>query len=302
MAAKEKVPTVFVELVDKKGSGFILDGTEGTRYEVELNCPSVYFVNSESFRYKDSVDDKGKPTRILERIRFQKNNPEISLEAQDKAGWKPQPRQDKIMILNGNATFAREGGNIGTYDFIMQNVEYNASNPDLLPNARPIYKVIDLNKLQEEKNESELVAHEARSFVYSLQEKKAGTWIYQTERIDALCELFNVYAELPSSKIEALAGIATRMPDMFLNKVVKFEQTISTLVAHALQLNVIKFEGNTAAYIGKNKIIKNLGAGKMSEEEKVESLATYLRTKDGYEAKQELEAEVLAVKEKKADN
>jgi len=301
MAAKEKVPTIFIELVDKKGSGFILDGTEGTRYEVELNCPSVYFVPSESFRYKDKVED-GKTTRVLERIRFQMNNPELSVEAQDKAGWKPQPRQDKIMILNGSATFAREGANVGTYDYILQNIEFNASNPDILSNARPIYKVVDLNKLQEEKNEGELMAHEARSFVYSLQEKKAGVWIYQTERIDALCELFNVYAELPSSKVEALAGIATRMPDMFLNKVVKFEQTITTLVAHALQLNVIKFEGNTATYIGKNKIIKNLGAGKMAEDEKVEILATYLRTKDGYEAKQELEAEVSAAKEKKADS
>lgn len=301
MAAKEKVPTVMVELVDKKGSGFILDGTEGTKYEVELNCPSVYFIPSESFRYADKIEN-GKTTRVLERIRFQMSNPEISLEAQDKAGWKPQPRTDKIMILNGTATFAREGANIGTYDYITQNVQFNASNPDLLSNARPIYKVVDLNKLQEEKNESELVAHEARSFVYSLQEKKAGVWIYQTERIDALCELFNVYAELPSSKIEALAGIATRVPDVFLNKVVKFEQTVTTLVAHALQLNVIKFDGNTAAYIGKNKIIKNLGAGKIGEDEKVEMLATYLRTKDGYEAKQELEAEVGAAKEKKADS
>lgn len=299
MAAKEKVPTIFLELVDKKGSGFILDGTEGTRYEVELNCPSVYFVPSESYRYVEK-EVEGKKSKVLERIRFMLNNSDISKESQDKAGWKPAPRTDKIMILGGSATIAREGANIGTYEYLLQNVEFNASNPDLLPNARPIYKVVDLNKVQEAKNENDLMQHEARGFVYSLQEKKAGVWVYQTERINALCELFNVYAELPSSKIEALAGRATLYPKDFLEKVTKFEQTVNTLVLHGMQLNVIKVDGNTWSYIHKNKIIKNLGAGKLSEESKIEELATYLRTKDGYEAMQELKAEVEAAKEKKS--
>ncbi len=301
MAAKEKVETIFLELVDKKGSGFILDGTAGTRYEVELNCPSVYWVNNESLRYAEK-DVNGKKTKVLERIRFMLDNPEISVEVQDKSGWKPSPRTDKIMILNGSATVAREGANIGLYDYLVENVHYNASNPDLLPKSRPIYKIIDLNKIQEDKNENELAKHEARSFVYSLQEKKGKEWIYQTERINALCELFNVYAELPSSKIEALANLATMKPLQFMQMVTKFEQEVATLVLHAMQLSVIKFDGNTASYIAKNKIIKNLGAGKMGEDAKIEELATYLRTKDGYEAKQELEAEVTFAKEKKADN
>ena len=80
------------------------------------------------------------------------------------------------------------------------------------------------------------------------------------------------------------------------------EQSSATLVTHALQLNVIKFETNTAIYIQKNKIIKDLGIGKMSHGDKVNKLAEYLRTKDGHEAYNELMAEVDFAKQKQLED
>ncbi len=297
MASKEqKVPTIFIEVYDKRDSGFVQDNTEGTKFEVRLDCPSRLNVPNVSFRRKpDGVSN--------EKIRWIAGEDEISFEEQKRKGIEPNRNAtiDKIFIDKGSASIADEGANRGLYRY-MNDTFFNASNPDRSSSASKLFKVVDLNKIQEEKNELEYIRHDARGFVYSLQEKKGKEWVYQTERIDALCELFNVYAELPSTKIEMLAKTATLYPKDFMEKVTKFEQTVNTMVAHALMLNVMKFEGNTAVYISKDKIIKNLGAGKIAKDEQVEQLATYLRTKDGYEAYQELQAEVAAAKEKKANS
>ena len=306
MSQTGKVPTIFIELCDKKGSGFILDNTEGTKFEQELDCPSVQFVPNTSYRYVDrliSEQPKGgtKTERILEQIRYITNNPEISVILQDKSGWKSNSKTDKIKIFQGNASIAREGSHVGLFDFLTQSVEFNGSNPDKLAHARPIYNIIDLLKVQEEQNEEEIAINEARSFVYNLQEKKNNVWVYQTERIDALCELFSVYAASSASKITLLANYASTHPDNFLKKIKIFEAETAVLVAHALQLHVIGIDGQIVSYVGKNKIIKNLSGENTTQANKIEELSTYLRTKDGYEAAQELKAEVKTVTEANAE-
>jgi len=299
--SEAKVPTIFIELCDKKGSGFILDNTEGTKFEQERNCPSVYFVPSTSFRYanvlKAGQPEGGETERILEQIRFITNNPEISVLKQDKAGWKPNPKTDKIVIMNGNMSVAREGGNVGKYDYLTQSVEFNLSNENKLPHARAIYEIIDINKIQEDKNEEEISLNEARSFVYGLQEKKNNVWVYQNERIDALCELFSVYGSTPASKISMLSDQASAHPDNFLKKIKIFEASTGILIAHAIQLGVITIEKNIVSYVGKNKIIKNLGSGSANQADRIESLSNFLRTKDGHEAFLELQAELQLAKE-----
>lgn len=292
----KKVPTIFIEVYDKRDSGFVQDNTEGTRHEVRLDCPSRLNIPNVSWRrMEDGISN--------EEIRWIANQSVISMEEQKKRGIQPNrvTNVDKIFIDKGSASVAREGANIGLYDYLTETF-FNASNPNRSENASKLFKVVDLNKIQEEKNEMEVARHEAIGFVYSLQEKKGKEWVYQIERVNALCELFSVYAELPATKIELLAQTARLYPMDFMQTVTKFEQTVSTMVAHALQLNVIKFDGNVSTYATKNKIIKNLGTGKLSKEAQIEELATYLRTKDGYEAYQELTAEVEAAKEKKSNS
>lgn len=306
MSEAKKVPTIFIELCDKKGSGFILDGTEGTKFEQEINCPSVHFVPNTSFRYVDKVIEnqaKGgtKTERILEQIRYITNNPEISVIAQDKSGWKPNSKTDKIRIFNGSASIAREGSHVGLFDFLVQSAEFNETNTDKLPHARAIYRVVDLLKVQEAQNEEEISINEARAFVYGLQEKKNGVWVYQVERIDALCELFSVYASSSASKITLLSNYASTYPDNFLKKIKIFEAETAVMVAHALQLNVIAIDGQIVSYVGKNKILKNLSGDNTSQADKIEELSTYLRTRDGHEATQELKAEVETTKEINAE-
>lgn len=293
---KDKVPTIFIEVYDRRDSGFVQDNTEGTKHEVRLDCPSRLNIPNVSFRRKeDGISN--------EKIRWIAGEDVISIEEQKKRGIEPNrvSNVDKIYIDKGTASVADEGANRGLYRYL-NDTFFNASNPNRSDNAAKLFKVVDLNKIQEEKNELEIARHDAKGFVYSLQEKKGKEWVYQTERINALCELFSVYAELMPTKIEMLAKTATLYPVDFMEKVTKFEQTVNTMVAHALQLNVIKFDGNVSTYANKNKIIKNLGTGNMKNDVKIDELATYLRTKDGYEAYQELVAEVEAAKEKKANS
>lgn len=293
---EEKVPIILIEVHDRRDSGFIRDNTEGTKHEERLTGPSKLNIPNVSFR---RIPD----SKSNEKIRYIFGEDEISIEQQKKRGIEPNriANVDKIVIENCSMSVAREGANVGLYDYLV-NTFFNSTNPNRSEKATKLFKVVDVNKVQEEKNELELARHDAKGFVYSLQEKKGKEWVYQEQRIDALCELFQCYGEIYSSKIELLSKQATYDPLNFMQKVMKFEQTISTKVAHALQLNVIKFEGNTAIYVGKNKIIKNFGAGKFSKDAQVEELATYLRTKDGYEAMQELDAEINFAKEKKSES
>ncbi len=285
---KEKPRVIFIEVADKRDSGFVRDGTEGTKYEERLNCPGKLVVPSYSFRH--AYDEVAKE-HYNEEIQYIKGQREISVQKQREKGLKPNPKMDKIIIEKGHMSIAREGADIGLFDY-MEKSFWNASNPDRSPNASALYKVVDLTKIEEMINERDLKINEAVAMVYTLQVKKGGEWIYQEQRIDSFCELFNVSAERYASKITALAGIAKMYPDEFLDKVAIFEQKSATTVAHALQLSVIKFEGNVAVYVKKDKIIKDLGLGNMKHDQKIEELATYLRSKDGYEANQELEAEV----------
>lgn len=285
---KEKPKVIFIEVADKRDSGFVRDGTEGTKYEERLNCPGKLVVPSYSFRY---TYDKVKDEWYNEEIQYIKGQREISVQKQKEQGLKPNPKMDKIIIEKGHMTIAREGADIGLFDY-MEASFWNVSNPERSPNASGLYKVVDLTKIEEAINERDLLSNEAVAEVYTLQTKKAGVWVYQEQRIDSYCELFNVAAQSYASKITALAGIAKMYPKEFLEKIAIFEQTSATLVSHALQLNVIKFEGNVAAYVKKDKIVKDLGLEKMKHDEKIEALATYLRSKDGYEASQELTVEV----------
>ncbi len=292
---KEKPRVIFIEVADKRDSGFVRDGTEGTKYEERLNCPGKLIVPSYSFRH---AYDKVEKEWFNEEIQYIKGQREISVAKQREKGLKPNPKMDKIIIEKGHMSIAREGADIGLFDY-MENSFWNVSNPDRSENASALYRVVDLTKIEEQINERDILGNEAAAEVYALQTKKGGVWVYQEQRIDSFCELFNVTATSYASKITALAGTAKLYPKEFLEKIAIFEQTSATLVSHALQLNVIKFEGNVAAYVKKDKIVKDLGLEKMKHDEKIAELATYLRSKDGYEANQELTVEVEFAMEEK---
>ena len=294
---KVKAPILFIELVDQANSGFVLDGTRGTPNETQLRAPGIRFIPNEGYRRGhriDIVNGKEKEVFFNEKIRYIKNEEIIVVSEQKRLGIEPSPlaREDKIPIEKGFATIVREGSSIGLYDFIFDSY-YNDSNPHRSEKATALYRIVELDKQNERINEDELVAADAVKVVGSLYQKTGkNAYVYHEEKIDAICEMLAIVAETYASKIRALMSLAKQQPDWFLDKVTKLEQTTITLITHALELNVLRFNNNTAEYVTKDKVVKSLGAGKLSHDQKIMRLGDFLRTAEGHEAHMELQAEV----------
>jgi hypothetical protein len=293
----EKPPMVFIELVDQGNSGFIQDDTIGTPTPMQLRAPGIRFIPNEGYRRGKKVDvinGKEKEVSFNEKIRYIKNEVIISLAEQRRLGIEPSPlaREDKIPIEKGYATIVREGATIGLYDFIVE-AYYNESNPHRSEKATAIYRVLKLDERAEQINEDELIAADAIKYVGTLYNKVGkNQYQYNEERINGICEFLGIFAETNATRIQALMSLAKQRPAWFVEKVTKFEQTTITEVTHALELNVIRFNGNIAEYVSKEKILKNLGAGKHSHDQKIGKVADYLRTAEGHEAYMELKAEI----------
>lgn len=300
----EKAPVLFIELVDQGNSGFIQDGTENTPTPNQLRAPSVRFIPNEGFRRGlriDIVNGKEKKVYYNEKIRYIKNEEVISVSEQKRLGIEPSPlaTEDKIAIEKGYATIVREGASVGLYDFILD-AYYNGSNPNRSEKATELYRVVELDKKAEAFNEDELVAADAVKYVGTLYTKlgPGKGYQYDEDKINAVCEMLAVVAMTPATRIQALMSLAKQRPEWFLDKVTKLEQVTITEIMHALELNVIRFNGNTAEYVEKDKILKNLGAGKYSHDTKITRLGDFLRTSEGHEAYMELKAEIQVAMEK----
>lgn len=315
----EKPPVLYIEVFDRRDSGFYLDnngvpaGTRGTKFEMGIDCPTACFIPNVGYRkgYKPLIDrltnkpvldEKGnvKMQSYHEPIRYIKHQTEISVEKQKVLGIVPHrsAQEDMIEIKKGNMTIVKEGAHIPLYDYIVE-AFYNASNPDRSPGAAKIYKVIELGKEEEELNEDDLLMADALKFVARFYQRTAkGKFTYNEEKINGLCELFAVFGETMSGKVLALNSLAKLDPASFLEKAEKFEQITITEIAHALHLNVIRFKDNVVEYVEKEKVIASLGTAKISHEKKIEKLADLLHTPELKSAYEELQLELEIAQEK----
>src|SRR4029077_13327151 len=138
----------FIELADQRDSGWVLDGTAGTKNETRLTCPSAEFIPSRGFRLvKGKNPQSGKEEWYNEEIRYIKNQRVLSVAEQNARGIRPSRNRvdDKIIIKGGNFSVTREGAFIGLYDYLVD-VFYNGSNPDRPASAKAIYKVKEVGK------------------------------------------------------------------------------------------------------------------------------------------------------------
>jgi hypothetical protein len=296
----EEVEVMFIELVDRKNSGFIQDGTENTTNPIVLNSPSQKYIANQGWRKATKVLD-GKTVSYNERIRYIRNEKEISVERQKLLGIEPSslPKEDKIVIAGGEAVIARVRGNEGLFDFL-KDVFYNESNPDRSPKATAVYRVIEKDKEAEEEMEDDIALADCLTYLNKLSQKVGDkSYRYNEEKIDGLCQLFTVFADTSATKLRSLIAFAKTTPYKFMQAVEKWEQVTQTEITHALQLNVVKFEGNVFQYAGKDKIIKSLGSEKMKQDEKISRAADWFKTPDGNEAYTEFRAELEAAKDKK---
>lgn len=295
---KDKPPVIFIELCDRRPSGFIKDGTKGTDWEEELDSPVAEFIPNFGYRRAKKVEN-GKDVFYNEPIRYIKEQTVISVAEQKKLGIEPHraSKEDKIIIERGNFSVVREGSFVGLYDYILE-AFYNETNPNRSESAQALYRVIDFDKEDEEINELDFMIADATQFVQRLVQKVGEKqYKYQEEKIKGLCQLFAIFAETPAGMVTGLMAFAKKDPKTFLDKATKFEQTKMIQITHALELSVIKFEGNTVQYAAKDKIIATLGTGNMSHAKKIEKLADLFGTPELRAAYDEFQLELEVAKE-----
>ena len=300
---KEKAPVLFIELCDQRDGGWRMDAANGEPNPngARITSPSAEFIPNRGFRLvKGKNPNTGKDELYNEEIRYIKNQRELSVEKQKQLGIFPSKNklEDKIIVKRGGFSVTREGAFIGLYDYLKE-VFYNATNPDRSNSAKKIFRVVEVGKSDEEFNEAEIAYADAVQFIGTLRQKQGSKFIYDEQRIDALCQLFLVYAETPAGKMAALVGHAKRNPADFLNKAMKLIQTIQTNIVYGLELSVIKFDGNVAAYCHKDKVITDFGRGNLSQEKKIDKLADFFSAPENKAALDEFMVELEVAAEKK---
>lgn len=293
--ANDNVEVMYLEVLDKKPSGFIMNGTENTPYEQQLMAPTVQWVDA---RGKMAVYDEKKVRHDIE-IRFINGCDSIIPKEQDDRGFKPNRLEDKIPFTNGFVTVRREGGSIGLFDYL-KNAYWNADNPDRPSSATARYREVKLDKKATAFLDEDELMTQAKSIVYSLRINSGtkGLYKYDTEKIDALCRLLSVWEQSNETKLIVLLEKARTNPKGFLEIVSKSTQTVITEITYAIDLNVIRFDGNTAQYSEGNKVIFSMGNEKMKEDAKIEKLASFLLTEQGNAALTEIRTRLEVAKEK----
>jgi len=293
-----KAPVMYLELIEKRNSGFVKNGTDGTAFHEELNCPNLRWIPNSGFK---AIMEKHGDADVVafKEIRWVKNCSTIDKNEQDQRNIKPNRVEDKIPFEKGFATVVREGSTISLYDYL-NDVFYNKDSLNRPETADAIYRVMQLDKQAEEIDESDIEMADAIKLVASLRTQvgtKDKSYKYNEERLDAMCAICNVYADSTATKFHALMSLAKARSKWFVDLVVKFEQTILTEVTHAAELEVIRFDGNTALYTNEDKVIKNLGTGNLAKDTKIEKLSDFLKTKEGNPHLTELRAKIQVAKE-----
>lgn len=292
-----KAPVMYLELLEKRNSGFVKNGTDGTAFHEELNCPNIRWIPNSGFKAVKEKHGDGEVVAFKE-IRWVKNCSTIDKDEQDRRNIKPNRMEDKIPFEKGFATVVREGSTISLYDYL-KDVFYSKDSENRPETADAIYRVMQLDKQAEEIDESDIEMADAIKLVASLRTQvsaKDRSYKYNEERLDAMCTICNVYADSVATKFHALMSLAKARSKWFLDLVVKFEQTILTEVTHAVELEVVRFDGNTALYKDDEKVIKNLGTGNLAKDTKIEKLSDFLKTKEGNPHLTELRAKVEVAK------
>lgn len=318
-AAENKVPTMFISLLDQQDSGWVCDDTVGTTHEKRISAPGVLFIPNKGKRSEPILDDNGKVVGYKNiPIQYIKGCDVIDVEEQRKRGFKPDertglynqgsgiPSNDAIVIKKGDALIKREG-DTALFDYLSV-VHFSLSAPYRPKGAKAIYKVVELEKQTEVLNEKDFLESDAVNYVQSLLIKQGKGYKYKEDKIDNLLSILGLYGgDNYPNKINTLTLAAkgkinqdgiTITTKQFLDIVTKLDETTITEVTHALQLDVIKFEGNSVVYTDGNKVLASLGENKMKQNQKIEALSELLKTPEYAQSYQELKAKSELAQEK----
>lgn len=302
--SKEDVPTMFIEVLATGDSGYVRDDTRGTPYQESINCAEVTFIPNRGKMAKPiSYNDKGEPTAFRNvDIRYIKDCPYIEIEEQKKNNYEPSTikNNDAIVIKKGKAMIKREG-DIALFDYI-QNVFYNQNAPNRPRSAKALIKVVELEKKVSLVNENVFLQARAITAVEKLVLKQPGKTVsykYQESKIDNLLTALNKFGgDNYSDKISVLTACAKADPQGFLDIAAKLDNITITEITHALELNVVAFEGSTLQYVDGKAVVCTIDNMIKAQASKIAAASDLLKTPEYAQAYTELKAKLEIAQEK----
>lgn len=235
-----KIETAIFVLKDQRPSGFIKEGTQGTRHEEELSAPLRLRMPNTGVRVHK--EPNGSTTHI--RIRYIKNCPEIDVELQDKKGYKPSNdlETDQIYFLSGVLPVANDGETKTLFRFMTENIEFEEA-PNRPENAEtPLYYRHNKEKISEEILKNHALISKANGIVQGLYWETTGGFDYDEEKIDFLCVILGVKAEDYPSKAATLLEYARVAPERIVKSLDDHKDKLRAEVMYARTLNVLRFD------------------------------------------------------------
>jgi hypothetical protein len=270
MATKQKI--LALELSDRRKSGWIMEGTQGTYNEECLDAPNIYFLPLESVTIMKE-DVPGFPAGSYRPIRHIEGCNTIYKDEQEKLNIKPNHDRDVIIFSKGVCLVPDQGRDKSRYAYL-QACEYNANNKDRPETAVPVFRVIE----KEVEAVKSLVNMdnklEAYRLLSTLREKMDSGYSYNNERIDFMCSLFGVSGvESYAEKLEQLQWRAEADPTKFVDSVLNKRSEVKVTILEAEKFNVIALTGDFATLVDGGRQFYKFSSNKKPA--KMEELVDY---------------------------
>lgn len=321
MAVKTSLyPDLKISIADQRPSGYFREDTLGSANPIQKFVADAFYIPSvgEGIRY---VKHEGNERKILPRgeafklieeksegyediiaepypIRYIAGCPEIDMEWQDEHNWKPRPdpKSDEICIEFGFGEFVYSH-NPAKYRYLKE-VMYNKDLPNRFAHRSPLFfEVKEVAKVMVD-IDAELAVNEAMNeWAKLVTKQKGGKSLLNELKINGYAALLNVQGANVSERLKGLLDKLKRDPKGFVEKVRAYEETTITEITHAMQLELIRYEGNVAIFaFGTNKRVElgTIGA----KQSKIERLGELLKTAEYKELYVMLKTQIELAKEK----
>ena len=280
-ATKSKVETLVLEWINQRDSGYRRDDMQGSPLEGKITCGKLCFVPNTGKMAVAIKDEKGNDTGRFKHvdIRYIKGCEEIEIQEQKKRGIDPSriKTEDAICLEKGTGIIKNEG-DVGFFKY-MANVFYNADAPNRSKKAVALFRVVKKEEKVSEDNELDFARSEAVGLVKSMVSKTGNEYKYNETKIDnALDALGQFGGDTYAEKVGVLTSFAKAKPVLFLERITKVSDLLTTEISHALQLNVIQFAGSVVQYVEDNEVVAQLDSNLKKERAKIEGLAEMLKT------------------------
>lgn len=277
MSKKDSV--LVIELTDRRDSGYVKEGTQGTIFEQRLNSPSARRIKTTSVVKQSDGSYR--------QIRHIAGCPTIFVDEQDAKGYKPNGIEDNIWIENGSKTIVNLGRTMSMYRYLKA-CEFNGTNDQRPEGAEVMFKELNIQEEAKKELASQDVSMRAFDMTVGLATAtKDGKWIFEEERIDYMCNLFLIAGlESYEEKVLGLRALAAARPKYFLDLIGDTRSNTRAHIGQAIQYKVLDISGPHASFVANGANIIKFNSKEKNE--RIDQLVDYLLGKKGEDSYQTL--------------